>query len=734
MYLKPENRFHLNADFLRDMEKRPDVFDGDLLAELCYYRTYSRKVTEAKNERWVDTVRRCIEGVMWIRKNHYANNTIRWKEDYWQNVAQSAFKSMFAMEWAPPGRGLWTMGTDFVAERGAMCLYNCAYTNLTNDKFQQDIGWMMDCLMLGVGVGFGPLNGVLELALNTKERTLLAKHCYSGLPYVIPDSREGWIEAVVLQIIASFYGETVTYDASQVRPKGMPIKGFGGTASGPEPLLVFLSQIKEEIRKHMCGQTTVVELKTNIANMCGVCVVAGNVRRSAELGLADINDEVFRDLKDYDLYPHRKPYGWMSNNALTLSHNHDFENLSWVAERVPVRGEPGLANLINFKYGRLNDKRKRERIRKDRAIGLNPCGEITLEHREVCNLAETYPTRCLDSNGKFERGRWERAAKFATLYCSTVSLLPTHDESTNAVVSRNRRIGVSIVDWCNWVSDTSLNRVITAMNAGYKHVRRANKMFNAEAGVPQAIKVTTIKPGGTTPKLAQRVSGIGSPTFNTLVRRVTVDKIHPIFNLLVQANVPYTELEYDKNSVTFELPAKQRGTPADQTSLWEQALRLITVQRHWADNAVSNTLYFRPKWKLTVVEEEPELWFDVLEQYNLPGNQDTVVNGYESETMKAEVREVFGKKGLYIYLFDPTHEEGIIERVLAHIAPHIKSCSLLPHSPKGAYKNMPEEGISEAEYQERVKAIKPVDWTTYCGSDGLDEKYCTGDICERTPS
>ena len=63
---------------------------------------------------------------------------------------------MFKMEWLPPGRGLWAMGSDYVYERGAMALYNCAYTDI-GDDIGDSVSWAMDSLMNGVGVGFGPI-------------------------------------------------------------------------------------------------------------------------------------------------------------------------------------------------------------------------------------------------------------------------------------------------------------------------------------------------------------------------------------------------------------------------------------------------------------------------------------------------------------------------------------------------------------------------------------------------
>lgn len=709
--------FELESETTDILGSMKPVFDYGLFGEVCYYRTYSRMMPEGRNEHWVDTVIRVINGTMSIRKNHYINNNIHWDEEYWQEYARNMATAMFRMEWLPPGRGLWMMGTPFVAERGAMGLYNCSFTKLTSKELAEDYEWLMDCLMLGVGVGFTPVREELNVTI---------QHTKTFNKYVIPDSREGWCKSVRLAVeTCTVNGPGWTFDYSQIRPKGRPINGFGGTASGPEPLIRLHEEIFSEFYKFYQKQIDVVELKTNIANMIGVCVVAGNVRRSAELGLASINDKTFLDLKDYDQYPHRKAYGGMSNNTATLLENEDFEKLGLIAERVPIRGEPGIANLRNFTKGRIGTKKKYP-VRPDEAIGLNPCGEITLEHREVCNIAETFPTKCPDIR------TWLMACEYATFYCTTVSLLPTHDASTNSVMLRNRRIGVSIVDWTNWMHNSSLNQVIKAMNDGYKKIRKVNRWLSGEAGVPEAIKVTTIKPGGTVPKLAGRVSGISYPTFDYTLRRITVAADAKIAPLLDKAGVPFTVSRYDSNTRFYQFPIFQKGIPAERVSLWEQALNLITVQRHWADNAVSNTLYFKPQWQLTKVTSDKTEFYDVVRQYIF---EDDVVHEFlkdrylETEGLKLEIVDDWGYDELKISTYNPDHEEHILERVMAHIAPHIKSASFLPHSGKGAYENMPEEGITKQEYCERRDAIGSIDWTMLSGSDGVNEKYCTGDIC-----
>jgi ribonucleoside-diphosphate reductase alpha chain len=575
-----------------------------------------------------------------------------------------------------------------------------------------DMRWMMDALMLGVGVGFKPVKE--QIFFNDPT-------CWEGEPDVvlIEDSREGWVDSVQRLIETYVFTEVpVEFDYSLIRPYGADIKTFGGKASGPEPLMQLHKQIREFFKMYQNGDCGVVELKTNIANCIGVCVIAGNVRRSAELALNPITCEEFLDLKDYEKYPHRKMYGYMSNNTVTLQDNTDFLMLGEIADRVKELGEPGIANLRNFPLGRVGKDQDKAlyRLRDDKATGLNPCGEITLEHKELCNIAETLPTMCENYQD------WLKACKHATIYCSTVSLLPTHDPSTNVVMMRNRRIGVSIIDYRNWVKKYGQHNVVRYLNLGYDLIRKVNSQWNGEAGVPDAIKVTTIKPGGTGPKLPGKVSGMSAPTFNYTRRRIDVAANSPIVPILQAAGVPWEAKSYDPRTLSFSFPIYQEGTPAKRVSLWEQALDLLTMQRHWADNAVSNTLYFQPKWVLVQEVKDETEFTKTLHNCGL-------FEYGENSMWKVVKGNIWGSESVFVYKFNENHEEDIIEPVLSHIAPHIKSCSLLPHTAEGVYDYMPESELSEQEYFTMLNGIKEIDWSLLQNSDGSDEKYCQGPTC-----
>lgn len=84
--------------------------------------------------------------------------------------------------------------------------------------------------MLGVGVGFDT-KGAGSLYVNGVNAHL------PPIVFQVPDSREGWVEALRLNIDAHVVGRpAVKFDFSKVRPAGQPIRGFGGISSGPGAL------------------------------------------------------------------------------------------------------------------------------------------------------------------------------------------------------------------------------------------------------------------------------------------------------------------------------------------------------------------------------------------------------------------------------------------------------------------------------------------------------------------
>lgn len=642
-------RFYLAKESVLAIKKMTPSFGFGGFGEATYYRTYSRIMDDGSQEHWGDTVVRVINGVMSIRKNHYAQNRLHWDEAYWQTFALKMAVTMFTMRWLPPGRGLWAMGTEYVYERGGAALNNCGAVDSTDLALAAD--WCMDMLMCGVGVGF-----------NTAWKGYAKKPDKSSpITHVVGDSREGWVESVRILIESYTLGRSWhRFDYSKIRPAGSPIHGFGGTASGPEPLKKLHERLERYLDDYCDGKSDKIRCVADIFNAIGACVVAGNVRRSAEIALGSVDDQTFLDLKNYEKYPERSQIGWMSNNTVVLKKSEDFLKLPLIAERIRKNGEPGIMNLINVQeFGRFGKEMP------DKAWLANPCSEIPLESYELCNLAEVFPTRCPDEETFYE------ALRFATFYASTVALLPTHREETNAIVVRNRRIGVSLSGVADLLDELGATELTRRLRRGYKIVREVNKELASQAGVPESIRVTTIKPSGTISQLAGVSSGMHFPTFQYAIRRMRVGNDSPICSVLKEAGVPNEADVYSENTTVFEFPINQGKTrKASEVSAWEQFAFLAMLQREWSDNMVSCTVYFDPKTE---------------------GHQ--------------------------------------IEHMLAQFAPVIKSVSMLPHTEEGAYAQMPYEGITKEEYEERVRKMPKIDWSAFSGSHGMEERYCTTDKC-----
>jgi ribonucleoside-triphosphate reductase len=642
-------RFTLSSLTKWQLNNMAQKFGFGGFGEATYYRTYSRLKADGTQEHWADTIIRVVEGVFSVRKDHYSRNNLPWDDDSMQKMAYDMAVSMFEMKWLPPGRGLWAMGTEYVYERGGAALNNCGAVDTTELALAAD--WAMDMLMSGVGVGF---NTAWKGGAASPDKS-------SPVQYVIPDSREGWVESVRL-LIESYTngGKWYEFDYSYIRPAGSPINGFGGTASGPAPLIELHGRIESYLDSFCAGEIDATRCTADIFNAIGACVVAGNVRRSAEIALGSAGDETFLDLKDLEKNPDRAEISWMSNNTVVLEDTADFEHLPEIAERIRKNGEPGIMNLINVqKYGRYGKEDE------DRAWISNPCAEIPLESFELCNLAEVFPSRCVDES------EFYTSLKYATFYASTVSLLPTHRPETNSVIARNRRIGVSLSGIADMLDEFGATELTRRMRIGYDIVKKTNEQLAKEAGVPSAIRVTTVKPSGTISQLAGVSSGMHFPTFQYAIRRMRVGNDSAICAVLKDAGVPHEPDIYSANTTVFEFPIDQGKTrKATDVSAWEQFALLAMLQREWSDNMVSCSIYF-----------------------------------------------------------DPETEGHQIEHMLAQFAPVIKSVSMLPHTDAGAYAQMPYEGITKEEYDRRVKSMPSIDWSRYGGSDGAEERFCSNGTC-----
>jgi hypothetical protein len=579
--------FKLAEEFVAPYKSKKAPFGyqdaaGNSVGEITFLRTYSRLKEDGTKETWVDVCERVINGMYSLQKDHAKINRLPWSDAKAASSAKEAFDRLWNLKWTPPGRGLWVMGTPLVNEqRNSAALQNCAFVStgsMTKTDPAKPFAFLMEASMLGVGVGFDDKGADKEFKIYEPQQ---------GDLYVIPDTREGWVESTATLINAYLRPDSKVplFDYQEIRPAGAPIKIFGGTAAGPDPLVKLHAHLTYMFQGRS-GELLTRRDIADIGNMIGVCVVSGNVRRSAELLMGRLDDQEFLDLKNYEKNPDRMAYGWMSNNSVEVSVG---QNLDPIIEGISRNGEPGVIWMdLSRQYGRLADPINN----KDwRVSGYNPCAEQSLESYECCTLVETYLNRHTDIED------FKRTLKFAYLYAKTVTLLPTHWEETNAIMQRNRRIGTSVSGVANFADNKGLPVLRQWMDAGYDVIKGYDKTYSEWLGIRESIKMTTVKPSGTVSILAGESPGVhwtvGGKYFNRAIRFSNTDPMLPLFKMANYRVEPANESPETTSVVFFPVKSEAKRSEKD-VSIYEKMALAATAQRYWSDNSVSVTISFDP--------------------------------------------------------------------------------------------------------------------------------------------
>ncbi len=677
------NRYRLPVPFVQKYAQMPVSFGFGDLGEFVYRRTYARQ-----GEVWWQTVQRVVEGTMsmWLRELERLNNAPalpQMRHEQWypdlpskkemREIAMDMYDRIFNFKFLPPGRGLWAMGTPITEERhNYTALNNCAFISTwstTSDRrYSYPFCFVFEASMLGVGCGFDTDGaGKIPLVPRNIGETIHA------VVHKIEDSREGWTQALRLLLDHYIYDEVYPgFDYSSIRPKGAPISGFGGVASGPEPLRwaldkidMLLNKVRHNGQKFMTSRNIV-----DIMNIIGKCVVSGNVRRTALIALGSHYDGEFLDLKNYEKNPERMAFGWTSNNSVVVQEAGRYVDYGPIAERIYNNGEPGVVWLGNAKkFGRIT-LRPSDTVRDPWVKGVNPCGEQTLEDGELCCLVEVFPCRCGDDEEDIEK-----TLKAALLYAKIVSCGETLWPETNAIMRRNRRIGLSLSGITQYLKklreEDSELALPYGLNEWYSIVVAHDKKISEKWFGTRSKKLTTVKPSGTISLLAGATPGVHFPIARYYIRRVRVASDHELLPCLREAGY---KIEPDVFSATTAIVEFLVDSGVDETESTVHPGRQLNLtalmQQYWSDNSVSVTIKF-DREKITA-----EHIAELLEEYQY----------------------------------------------------RLKSVSMLPIS-RDVYPQMPYEEITKEEYEKRTALLKPVQWPQPGEGAPDAPMFCDADGC-----
>ncbi|AOT25552.1 ribonucleotide reductase [Mycobacterium phage Margo] len=659
--------------------------------ETVYNRTYSRTKPDGSKETWPETVERVVDGNLALVDERYQLDGER----------EQLIRLITEFKMIPAGRHLWASGV-----KNAQHLFNCwvsGWTEKPSDHFE----FTFMRLMEGGGVGanysnrfldYGPVQQELYVHIvcdpdhpdyeAMKEAGVLSTEYDPdwGGAFIIEDSREGWAAALV-DLIETHYRDEVNhfqrvYDVSRVRPAGAKLKTFGGTASGPLPLarmLIDVCEILSEIAHDGEELTGIAAME--IDHAIAQCVVAGGVRRSARMSMMH-----WKDPQVYEFLRIKQDTGshWTTNISLEV------DDEFWVAveegwagpnnrilreltEGMVANGEPGFWDSSLSNVGEPNE-----------VICTNPCGEITLEAWEPCNLGHINLAAFVKDSGKVDYIDLIRAHRLMARFLIRATFSPVADPKSREVLDRNRRIGVGHLGVASFLAMTGRKYSEAPLDKQFRKTLRelasevdeAATKFSHELRIPVPVKTRTVAPTGTIAKMPGVSEGI-----------------HPIFAKYFNRRIRFSELDNDQ---------------------------FLTCSQYAADGyQVERDLYAANTWVVTIPTKD-SLVQEVVDRYGR--DAESIVESAADLTLN----QLLSFQALYQMLWadnavsftanvDPgTYTAADVQQQLRTFGGLLKGATIFPES---SMPQAPYERITKQEYEAA---------TAQAVADSVDEECASG--------
>lgn len=662
----------LSRDFLSKYKHAPSPM-GELGA-FVYSRTYSRYLPElGRREFWWETVRRAVE------YNCSLSPTSR-------EEAEQLYDNIYHLRQFLSGRTLW-VGSTPVSESYPMANYNCAFEIIDDFSAYHELFYL---LMVGSGVGIRILKSDAEKLPRIRTDFDLIHKAYTPrtkserLEYTcisfsgdtatlaIGDSKEGWAQALrhyfdilTLREYTKLRRIIVEYDS--IRPRGERLKVFGGTASGYTSMLAMLDKIHHVIVSAGLREgKNQVRLRPidlmDIANIIGENVVSGGVRRTSEICLIDPDDSeciqaksaLYRQSGDkWELDPaiaHRQ----MSNNSIFYRRKPSREQLHWHLRQMRHSGEPGWVNEEAGSRRRPNFS------------GCNPCGEILLDSKGLCNLT-TVNVMAFVQDGRLDEEALLAAQRLNARAGLRMTFRDLELHKWNAVQQRDRLLGCSLTGWQDMVNATGMNREDQA--ALLRKLRAAAhdaaKSMAASLGVNAPLLITTIKPEGTLSLLPTVSSGVHYSHAPWYIRRIRISATDPLCRVCEELGYPvFPELGQDAENcrtkvVEFPVQAPAGRVKADASAI-EQLENYRMFMENYVDHNCSITVHVREHEWESVEEWVWEHWDEIVALSFLSFDE----NFYELLPYEAITEEEYRARSARMRPFNPTlisryeHEES----------------------------------------------------------------------------
>ncbi len=559
--------------------KESKEYFPNILSEIQFYDKMARYNHDKKRrETWKEMIQERVMPCL----RHFSNNKLS------EEVYSELEENILATKATPSFRLLAMAGE--AAIRDNTCIYNCSFLVPDNLRFFAEDLYISMC---GTGDGFSVENYYTSQLPEIKYQTGRIHH------YIFEDNTESWCDGWLFGITSWINGEDVVFNTSKIRKAGSILKIKGGRSSGPKPLIDSL-KIAREIILNAQGRYLYSDEYADIVCVGGDCAIAGGMRRTAKICIADFGDVRMRTFKNEE-NTKLKPWRHNTNVSEAFARIYTQEEINEFVDNMhnSGRGETGIFSRINAV---LNSPQRRIeywekligfKITKENAyfvslllkIGTNPCGEIFL--RTFCNLSIAV-ARAGDTFLSLSN-KVRIAAILGTIQ-SCATHFPYLQEYWKIITEQERLLGVDII------GQADIGFLPLEWQAKLKQVViDTNIEFAAILEVQQSLATTCVKPGGNSGAFLQASSSISKHKHEWSLRNFEVNIFTPIFKVLKHSKVPgFPKPGYEHNTYIFSIPQKapDGALIQENDTLKEQLDYWLQIKQNYTEHNPSCTLYY----------------------------------------------------------------------------------------------------------------------------------------------
>lgn len=463
-----------------------------VVGEYVFLSKYSQ-THDGKKETWQEAVNR----VMDMHLKRYSGMVKPEDEAEFSKMFAHAY-SLYSEQRVLGAQRALQYGGELMLEKHAR-FYNCSSTYVDRVRVFEEIMYLLLC---GAGTGYS----VQHVHTDRLPVPKGFDNSKQAEKFVIPDTIEGWAEAVGKMMTAYYYGGAdIEFDYSAIRPKGAYIRG-GFKAPGPEPLRQAIEKCHHIITRIKGRKLRPFELHYLIC-ICANSVVTGGVRRSAMISIFDADDAEMAACKTGNWIA-TMPELCRSNNSAAILPDTPKEVFDSIYENTKLYGEPGFV-FIDSPW-----------------FVFNPCGEVGMfpqikdENGDYhtgwgfCNLAEI-------NGGKVKTVKdfyaaCEAASTICTLQAGYTNFRVL-EKWSQLIAERDALIGVGITGLCE---NPAILFDPEVQKRGAQIVVETNKKIARMIGINEAARCTVVKPSGNSSQLLGTLSGITAGHARHYIRHI----------------------------------------------------------------------------------------------------------------------------------------------------------------------------------------------------------------------